>query len=171
MAGAEPIVSGMAGRYATALFELALDNKSVDAVKADLEKFDAMIAESPDLHRLVRSPVFGAEEQTRALAAVLDKAGIKGLASNFLKFVATNRRLFSGLSDMEALREHLAIDRWMLLGGSWGATLALAYAERHPQRADQHRPRPPRLDHVVDIPVSIIVDAVDRVVATGMDAG
>ena len=38
------------------------------------------------------------------------------------------------LSDMEALREHLAIDRWMLLGGSWGATLALAYAERHPQR-------------------------------------
>ena len=61
----------MAGRYATALFELALDNKSVDAVKADLEKFDAMIAESPDLHRLVRSPVFGADEQAQALAAVL----------------------------------------------------------------------------------------------------
>ena len=63
----------MAGRYATALFELALDNKAVDAVKADLEKFEAMIAESPDLHRLVRSPVFGADEQARALAAVLAK--------------------------------------------------------------------------------------------------
>ena len=60
MAGGDTIVSGMAGRYATALFELALDNKSVDAVKADLDKFDAMVADSPDLHRLVRSPVFGA---------------------------------------------------------------------------------------------------------------
>ena len=88
-------VSGVAGRYARALFELALDAKSVDAVKADIEKFDAMIAESADLHRLVRSPVFGAEERSRALAAVLAKAGIGGLPSNFLMFVTANRRLFS----------------------------------------------------------------------------
>ena len=85
----------MAGRYARALFELALEEKAVDAVKADLEKFAAMIADSPDLHRLVRSPVFGAEEQGRALSAVLEKAGIAGLAANFLKFVASNRRLFA----------------------------------------------------------------------------
>ena len=65
MAGEEPIVSGMAGRYATALFELALEEQAVDSVKADLDRFDAMIAESPDLQRLVRSPVFTAEEQTR----------------------------------------------------------------------------------------------------------
>ena len=93
MAGAEPIVSGMAGRYATALFELALDNKAVDAVKADLEKFEAMVADSEDLRRLVRSPVFGASEQTKALGAVLVKAGITGLASNFLLFVASNSTL------------------------------------------------------------------------------
>jgi F-type H+-transporting ATPase subunit delta len=92
-------VSGMAGRYARALFELALDAKSVDAVKADLEAFDAMMTASADLHRLVRSPVFGAEEQGRALAAVLAKAGIEGLAANFLMFVAGNRRLFA-LRDM-----------------------------------------------------------------------
>jgi F-type H+-transporting ATPase subunit delta len=85
----------MAGRYARALFELALDAKSVDAVKADLDAFDRLISESADLGRLVRSPVFGAEEQTRALSAVLDKAGVTGLASNFLKFVASNRRLFA----------------------------------------------------------------------------
>ena len=85
----------MAGRYATALFELARDEKSVDAVKADLDALDAMMAESPDLLRLVRSPVFGAEEQGKALAAVLDKAGIKGLAYNFLLLVASNRRLFA----------------------------------------------------------------------------
>ncbi len=85
----------MAGRYATALFELARDEKSVDAVKADLDALDAMMTESPDLLRLVRSPVFGAEEQGKALAAVLDKAGIKGLAYNFLLLVASNRRLFA----------------------------------------------------------------------------
>ena len=95
MAGEESTVSGVAGRYARALFELALDAKSVDAVKADIEKFAAMMAESADLNRLVRSPVFGAEERSRALAAVLAKAGIGGLASNFLMFVTANRRLFA----------------------------------------------------------------------------
>ena len=85
----------MAGRYATALFELALDTKAVDAVKADLDRFDAMIADSADLLRLVRSPVFGIDERSKALAAVLDKAGIGGLAANFLKLVTSNRRLFA----------------------------------------------------------------------------
>jgi F-type H+-transporting ATPase subunit delta len=95
VAGEDSTVSGVAGRYARALFELALDAKSVDAVKTDIEKFDAMIAESADLNRLVRSPVFGAEERSKALAAVLAKAGIGGLAANFLMFVSANRRLFS----------------------------------------------------------------------------
>jgi len=95
VAGEDSIVSGVAGRYARALFELALDAKSVDAVKADIEKFAAMIAESADLNRLVRSPVFGADERRRALAAVLAKAEIGGLAANFLMFVTANRRLFS----------------------------------------------------------------------------
>lgn len=108
MAGAEPIVSGMAGRYAGALFELALEGKAVDAVKADLEKFDALIAESPDLTRLVRSPVFGAEEQTRALAAVLDRAGIGGLTARFLKLVASKRRLFAVRSMVNAFRSLVA---------------------------------------------------------------
>ena len=67
----------------------------LDGMKTDIEKFDAMIQESADLRRLVRSPVFGAEERSKALAAVLAKAGIGGLASNFLMFVTANRRLFS----------------------------------------------------------------------------
>jgi F-type H+-transporting ATPase subunit delta len=99
VAGEEPIISGMAGRYATALFELALDNKAVDAVKADLDRFDALVAESEDLRRLVRSPVFSADTQAKALAAVLDKAGIGGLTAQFLKVVTANRRLFA-VSDM-----------------------------------------------------------------------
>jgi proline iminopeptidase len=41
------------------------------------------------------------------------------------------------LRDMEQLREHLGIDRWLLFGGSWGSTLSLAYAERHPERVSE----------------------------------
>src|SRR5262245_12546548 len=89
------MVSGMAGRYATALFELALEEHAIDAVKADLDRFDALIAGSPDLQRLVRSPVFTADEQTKALTAVLEKAGIGGLAARFLQVVSANRRLFA----------------------------------------------------------------------------
>jgi F-type H+-transporting ATPase subunit delta len=95
LAGEDPIISGMAGRYAGALFELALDDKAVDAVKSDLDRFDALVAGSPDLMRLVRSPVFGADEQLKALSAILDKAGIKGLTASFLNAVTANRRLFA----------------------------------------------------------------------------
>ena len=49
MAGAEPIISGMAGRYATALFELALESNAIDNVKSDLDRFDALVEESADL--------------------------------------------------------------------------------------------------------------------------
>ena len=95
MAGEDGIVSGMAGRYATALFELALEEKAIDTVKADLERFEALVADSADLRRLVRSPVFSAEEQAKGLSAVLDKAAIGGLAAKFLQVVASNRRLFA----------------------------------------------------------------------------
>ena len=85
----------MAGRYAGALFELARDEKAVDSVKKDLESFDALIAESPDQNRLVRSPVFGVDYQLKAISAILAKAQITGLAANFLRVITTNRRLFA----------------------------------------------------------------------------
>jgi len=111
VAGKDPIIAGMAGRYATALFELALENKATDAVKADLDRFDALIAESPDLNRLVRSPVFDADEQMRALSAILDKAGIKGLSANFLRVITTNRRLFAVRDMIRGYRTLLAHHR------------------------------------------------------------
>ncbi len=89
------MVSGVAGRYASALFELATEKKSVDAVAKDLGRIAALISGSDDLARLVKSPAFSAEEQTRALGAVLAKAKIGGLAANFAKLAASNRRLFA----------------------------------------------------------------------------
>lgn len=88
-------VSGVAGRYATALFELAEAQSALDAVAADLASITAMLNVSEDLKRLVRSPVFGAEEQGRAFAAILDKAGVSGLVKNFVGLVIQNRRLFA----------------------------------------------------------------------------
>ncbi len=108
MASEEPIVSGMAARYATALFDLAQEANAIDAVKADLDRFDALIAESPDLTRLVRSPVFSASEQLQALDAVLQRAGIGGIAANFLKLVTSNRRLFAVRDMIRGFRELVA---------------------------------------------------------------
>jgi F-type H+-transporting ATPase subunit delta len=101
----------MAGRYATALFDLARETNTIDAVKADLERFAALVAESADLLRLVRSPVFSAEEQVHALSAVLDRAGIRGLAAKFLKLVTTNRRLFSVRDMIRGFRELVALHK------------------------------------------------------------
>jgi F-type H+-transporting ATPase subunit delta len=108
VAGEDPHISGMAGRYANALFELARESKAIDAVKADLERFAGLIGESADLQRLVRSPVFGADEQLKALSAILDKAGITGLAANFLRVITTNRRLFAARDMIRAYRALVA---------------------------------------------------------------
>jgi F-type H+-transporting ATPase subunit delta len=108
VAAEDPSVSGVSGRYATALFELARDEKSVDAVKADLDRFEALLAGSAELKRLVRSPVFSADVQLKALSAVLDKAGIGGIAANFLKVLTTNRRLFAVDDVIRAFRALVA---------------------------------------------------------------
>jgi len=108
VAGEDPSVSGVSGRYATALFELARDEKSIDAVKADLDRFDILLNDSADLKRLVRSPVFSAEAQSRALSAVLDKAGIAGISANFLKVLTANRRLFAVTDVIRAFRALVA---------------------------------------------------------------
>ena len=106
-----PSVSGVSGRYATALFELARDEKSIDTVKADLDRFDAMLADSADLKRLVRSPVFSSEDQLKALAPILERSGIGGLAAQFVKLSAANRRLFAIRDMVRAYRELVAREK------------------------------------------------------------
>lgn len=99
MADEHSIVSGVAGRYASALFELADEAKALDATGDELASIGAMIDASDDLQRTLRSPVFSADDQGAAFAKLLDKAGIKGLTANFVALVARNRRLFA-LRDM-----------------------------------------------------------------------
>ncbi len=101
----------MAGRYASALFELALEEKAIDSVRTDLDKFDTMVADSAELERLVRSPVFSADDKLKALSAILAKAGIKGLAANFLRVLTTNRRLFAASEVIRGFRALVAKHR------------------------------------------------------------
>lgn len=86
--------AGLAGRYATALYELAEADKQLDQVADDLSGIATMINESDDLARLIRSPVISRADQSKAMAAVLEKAGAAELTRRFVGVVAENRRLF-----------------------------------------------------------------------------
>lgn len=121
MAGEEHNVSGVAGRYATALFELAVEAKALEKVEADLSRFNEALDAVEDLQRLVKSPMFSAEEQGRALAAVLDEMKIEGLTKNFLLLVSKNRRLFAAPDMIRAFRAMLAEHR-----GEMSATVTAA---------------------------------------------
>lgn len=90
---------GLAGRYATALFDLAGEQDAIDQVAGDLGSIQDMIDGSEDLRRMVASPVISRGEQGKAMDAVLERAGISDLTRRFTAVVAANRRLFA-LSDM-----------------------------------------------------------------------
>ena len=79
MSQSASLSSGVADRYASALFELALADKKLDQVEGDLERFDDLLQSSEDMRRLVNSPVFSTDEQVRAIGGVLDKMKITGL--------------------------------------------------------------------------------------------
>ena len=111
MATNDTIVEGVAGRYASALFDLASDSGKVADVETDLVTFQGLLDQSPDLVRLVRSPVIASDDQSKAIAAILDKARIGGLAANFLKLVTSNRRLFSIQDIIKAYRALAARSR------------------------------------------------------------
>jgi len=98
----------VAARYASALFEVAREANAVDSVAADLDRFDGMIQSSPDLQRLIRNPVFTAEEQAGAIGALLDRAALGGLVGNFIRLVASKRRLFALPDMVRAFRELVA---------------------------------------------------------------
>ncbi len=104
-------VSGVAERYASALFDLAREDSSIERIEGELQSLTGMLDESADFRRLVESPVFSAEEQERAIGAIIDKAGIGGLTANFVRLVARNRRLFALAGMIKAFREMAARHR------------------------------------------------------------
>jgi F-type H+-transporting ATPase subunit delta len=86
---------GLAERYATALFALADERRALDAVAGDLASLRALIDESADLRRMIRSPVIGRDAQGNAIAALAERAALQTITRNFLGLLARNRRLFA----------------------------------------------------------------------------
>jgi F-type H+-transporting ATPase subunit delta len=117
------MMASMAGRYAAALFELAKDQDQLVEVERDVVAFQGLLDESADLRRLVRSPVISGEDQGKALAAVLGKAGISGLTANFIRLIARNRRLFAVGDMIKSFRALTSRER-----GEVSAEVASAHA-------------------------------------------
>ena len=103
--------TGLEGRYASALFELAGTEILLNQVAEDLAAFDSLIQENDDLNRLIRSPVISRGEQGAALAAILEKAGVNELTQRFIGLVARNRRLFALRDIIRVFQSLLAAHR------------------------------------------------------------
>ena len=88
------ISSGIAARYATALFELAKESKGLKALEGDIGALDAALSSSADLNDLISSPVYTREDQAGAIAAIAKKMGLSPLTANTLALMAAKRRLF-----------------------------------------------------------------------------
>lgn len=111
MASESTGVSGLAERYAAALFELADERRALDAVADDLRAMRAMLHDSADLSRLLRSPVLSRGDQGRAIALVAERAELSQLTRDFLAVAARNRRLFAVPAMIEAYLAKLAARR------------------------------------------------------------
>ena len=131
MAKSSSPISGIADRYAGSLFELAVQSKSVAKVEADLSRFEELLAGSDDLSRMIKSPVFSADEQYKAVAAIADKAKITGLVGNFLRVVARNRRLFAVPAMIKAFRSIATEQR-----GEVAADVVSAHPLTAPQKSE-----------------------------------
>ena len=100
--------SGMAARYALALFELADEQRKLDVVADDLKALDAAIEENEDLRRMMASPVIGRDAQGQAIGEILKQAGADDLTQRFVSVSAANRRLYAIRDIIKAYLAELA---------------------------------------------------------------
>lgn len=157
-AAPSPILSAAARRYAEALFDLARDQGGVETVEADLDTLAKAIAASADFRSFLTSPVYGADDKARAIAAVAEKAGVSALTRNFLGVVAANRRL----SALEAIAAAFRLR----LAGHRGEVSAEAVAAA-PLNDDQKRRLRGEIERVVGKAVNLSVK-VDNDLLGGM---
>ena len=105
------ISSGIAGRYATALFELAREAGELAALEADIEALSEALAGSADFTALIGSPIYSREDQGRAIAAIAQKMGLSAITASTLGLMAQNRRLFVLPALLDALAGLIAAEK------------------------------------------------------------
>ncbi|OSP56475.1 F0F1 ATP synthase subunit delta [Pseudoruegeria sp. SK021] len=102
------ISSGIAARYATAMFELAKSDGQLPTLEADVDALDAALHDSADLQAMIRSPLYARDAQQSAITAVAKAMKLSPLFSNTLSLIASKRRLFVLPQFLLALREMIA---------------------------------------------------------------
>ncbi|ALG91756.1 MAG: F0F1 ATP synthase subunit delta [Confluentimicrobium sp.] len=105
------ISTGIAARYATAIFELAKEGSLLPSLESDLDAIEAAMAESADFRSLIASPVYSREEQAGAIAAIATGMGLSPVVSNALRLMAAKRRLFVLPQLVATLRGLIAEDK------------------------------------------------------------
>ena len=126
--------TGVGGRYAQALFDLASDTGAIETVERDLRQLKRLLGESADLRRLVSSPAFAAEDRARALNAVAERAGFDPMTRKFLGLLAANRRVTALPAVIDASMWHAA-ERRGTLAAEVTTAVPLTYAQASGVRA------------------------------------
>ncbi|ABG33017.1 ATP synthase subunit delta [Roseobacter denitrificans] len=105
------ISTGVAARYATAVYDIAKDSKSVKTLEDDINVLQGALAESADFGALIMSPIYTREEQEAAISALAAKMGLSATMANTLSLMAQKRRLFVVPQLLSTLREIIAEDK------------------------------------------------------------
>ena len=88
------ISTGIAQRYATAVYDIAKESKKVKAIEADLDALQDALATSEDFRNLIHSPIYTRDQQSGAMSALAKKMGLSPTMANTLALMASKRRLF-----------------------------------------------------------------------------
>ena len=99
------ISTGIAQRYASAVFELAKEAKKIKNIESDLDALHGALSESDDFRDLIHSPIYTRDQQSSAVTALANKMGLSEIMSNTLALMATKRRLFVLPALIKSLRE------------------------------------------------------------------
>jgi F-type H+-transporting ATPase subunit delta len=102
------ISTGIAARYATAMFDLASDAKALPALEADIEALEGALDTSADLRDLIHSPIYSRDETAAAIGGVADAMKLHDITGNTLRLMAAKRRLFVMPALLAALRAKIA---------------------------------------------------------------
>ena len=105
------ISTGIALRYATAVFDLAQEGKAIKAIETDLSALSDAMASSGDFNALIHSPIYSRDEQGAAITALAKKMKLSPIMANTLALMATKRRLFVLPQLVACLRAIIADDK------------------------------------------------------------
>jgi F-type H+-transporting ATPase subunit delta len=105
------ISTGIAARYAGAVFDLAQEDNALAALEADVEALDAVLSGSADFRHVINSPVIPRWDQERSVSAIAAKMGLSGLLGNTLALMAQRRRLFVLPHFLADLRARIAAEK------------------------------------------------------------